>query len=118
MADAGRMVVATGRPPGPVRAGLVALRVGQQELAGAAAAEQVQCPPENGDGAQAQFRRDARKTVELAREVSEVEKPKKPAPVVDLMAALKQSLAQMEGKKKPAATVAEADVPARKRSRK
>ena len=36
------------------------------------------------------------------REVSEVEKPKKPAPVVDLMAALKQSLAQMEGKKKPA----------------
>jgi non-homologous end joining protein Ku len=33
-----------------------------------------------------------------------VEKPKKLAPVVDLMAALKQSLAQMEGKKKPAAT--------------
>ncbi len=37
-------------------------------------------------------------------EVSEVEKPKKLAPVVDLMFALKQSLAQMEGKKKPAAT--------------
>jgi len=37
-------------------------------------------------------------------EVAEVEKPKKLAPVVDLMAALKQSLAQMEGKKKPAAT--------------
>jgi DNA end-binding protein Ku len=36
--------------------------------------------------------------------VEEVEKPKKLAPVVDLMAALKQSLAEMEGKKKPAAT--------------
>jgi non-homologous end joining protein Ku len=36
--------------------------------------------------------------------VAAVEKPKKLAPVVDLMAALKQSLAQMEGKKKPAAT--------------
>src|ERR1700740_3718111 len=36
-------------------------------------------------------------------EVAEVEKPKKLAPVVDLMAALKQSLAQMEGQKKPAA---------------
>jgi DNA end-binding protein Ku len=39
------------------------------------------------------------------REVTEVEKPRKPAPVVDLMAALKQSLAQMEGKKKPAQRV-------------
>jgi DNA end-binding protein Ku len=37
-------------------------------------------------------------------EVAAVEKPKKLAPVIDLMAALKQSLAQMEGKKKPAAT--------------
>ena len=37
-------------------------------------------------------------------EVAEIEKPKKLAPVVDLMAALKQSLAEMEGKKKPAAT--------------
>ncbi len=36
-------------------------------------------------------------------EVKEVEKPKNLAPVVDLMAALKQSLAEMEGKKKPAA---------------
>src|SRR5215831_13914460 len=36
--------------------------------------------------------------------IAEVEKPKKLAPVVDLMAALKQSLADMEGKKKPAAT--------------
>ncbi|MFZ1011505.1 MAG: Ku protein, partial [Candidatus Sulfotelmatobacter sp.] len=36
-------------------------------------------------------------------EVAAVERPKKLAPVVDLMAALKQSLAQMEGRKKPAA---------------
>ena len=41
-------------------------------------------------------------------EVAAVEKPKKLAPVVDLMAALKQSLAQMEGKKKPSATAGEA----------
>lgn len=34
------------------------------------------------------------------KQVSAVEKPKKPAPVVDLMEALKQSLAEMEGKKK------------------
>src|SRR5215467_1150914 len=34
--------------------------------------------------------------------IAEVEKPKKLAPVVDLMSALKASLAQMEGKKKPA----------------
>ena len=40
--------------------------------------------------------------------IVEVEKPKKLAPVVDLMAALKQSLAEMEGKKKPAAREAEA----------
>ena len=44
-------------------------------------------------------------------EVAAVEKPKKLAPVVDLMAALKQSLAQMEGKKKPVAT-AKAEAPA------
>src|SRR6478672_7477617 len=50
-------------------------------------------------------------------EVAEVEQPKKLAPVVDLMAALKQSLAQMERKKKPAATVSEAEAPSRKRSR-
>ena len=36
--------------------------------------------------------------------IAEVEKPKKLAPVVDLMSALKASLAEMEGKKKPAAT--------------
>jgi DNA end-binding protein Ku len=35
------------------------------------------------------------------KEVPEVPKPKKMAPVVDLMAALKESLAQTEGKKKP-----------------
>jgi DNA end-binding protein Ku len=35
--------------------------------------------------------------------VVEIEKPKKLAPVVDLMSALKASLAEMEGKKKPAA---------------
>jgi DNA end-binding protein Ku len=34
------------------------------------------------------------------REVVAVEQPGKPAPVVDLMAALKQSLADMEGRKK------------------
>jgi DNA end-binding protein Ku len=36
-------------------------------------------------------------------EIAEVEQPKKLAPVVDLMAALKASLVQMEGRKKPAA---------------
>jgi len=46
--------------------------------------------------------------------IAEVEKPKKLAPVVDLMSALKQSLAQMEGKKKPAAP---AESAGRKRSR-
>jgi DNA end-binding protein Ku len=40
--------------------------------------------------------------------IAEVEKPKKLAPVVDLMSALKQSLAQMEGKKKPASPAREA----------
>jgi DNA end-binding protein Ku len=42
------------------------------------------------------------------REVTAVEKPVKPAPVVDLMAALKQSLSQMEGKKKGPQRVQEA----------
>jgi DNA end-binding protein Ku len=49
--------------------------------------------------------------------IAEVEKPKKIAPVVDLMAALKQSLAQMEGKKKPAATTAAAEAAPRKRAK-
>jgi DNA end-binding protein Ku len=34
------------------------------------------------------------------KEIPEIKKPRKPAPVGDLMSALKQSLAQMEGKKK------------------
>jgi DNA end-binding protein Ku len=46
--------------------------------------------------------------------IAEVEKPKKLAPVVDLMSALKQSLAEMEGRKKP---VAPAESAGRKRSR-
>lgn len=45
-------------------------------------------------------------------EVEAVEKPKKMAPVVDLMAALKQSLAQMEGKK-GGTRVAEAEAESR-----
>jgi DNA end-binding protein Ku len=52
------------------------------------------------------FQENLKKLIETkleGGEVAEVEKPKKLAPVVDLMAALKQSLAQMEGKKKPAA---------------
>jgi len=40
--------------------------------------------------------------------ITEVEKPKKLAPVIDLMSALKQSLAEMEGKKKPATAAREA----------
>jgi DNA end-binding protein Ku len=44
--------------------------------------------------------------------VVEIDKPKKMAPVVDLMAALKQSLAEMEGKKKPAAKAEEERVAA------
>ena len=39
--------------------------------------------------------------------IAEVEKPKKLAPGVDLMSALKQSLAEMEGKKKPSAATRE-----------
>jgi DNA end-binding protein Ku len=67
------------------------------------------------------FQENLRKLIETkleGGEVAEIEQPKKLAPVVDLMAALKQSLAQMEGKKKPAATVDVAEAPARKRSRK
>ncbi len=57
------------------------------------------------------FQDNLKKLIETKLEggtVAEVEKPKKLAPVVDLMAALKQSLADMEGKKKPAATTREA----------
>ena len=52
------------------------------------------------------FQENLKKLIETKLEggkIAEVEKPKKLAPVVDLMAALKQSLAEMEGKKKPAA---------------
>src|SRR5690348_12986848 len=52
------------------------------------------------------FQENLKKLIETKLEggkITEVEKPKKLAPVVDLMAALKQSLAEMEGKKKPAA---------------
>src|SRR5438309_8981574 len=49
--------------------------------------------------------------------IAEVEKPKKLAPVVDLMAALKQSLAEMEGKKKPAARAGREAAAGAKRSR-
>ena len=62
------------------------------------------------------FQENLKKLIEAkleGGEVAAVEKPKKLAPVVDLMAALKQSLAQMEGKKKPAATAkSEAPAPA------
>jgi DNA end-binding protein Ku len=60
------------------------------------------------------FQENLKKLIEAkleGGEVATVEKPKKLAPVVDLMAALKQSLAQMEGKKKPAAT-AKTEAPA------
>ena len=63
------------------------------------------------------FQENVKKLIETKLEggkITEVEKPKKLAPVVDLMAALKQSLAEMEGKKKPSAPAREA---AGKRSR-
>lgn len=53
------------------------------------------------------FQENLKKMIQTKLEggkITEVEKPKKLAPVVDLMSALKQSLAEMEGKKKPAAT--------------
>jgi DNA end-binding protein Ku len=48
--------------------------------------------------------------------IAEVEKPKKLAPVVDLMSALKASLAEMEGKKKPAAHAGQGTPASRKKS--
>src|SRR6202050_5096928 len=60
------------------------------------------------------FQENLKKLIEAkleGGEVAAVERPKKLAPVVDLMAALKQSLAQMEGRKKPAAA-AKAEAPA------
>ncbi|HEY1799480.1 MAG TPA: Ku protein [Terriglobales bacterium] len=53
-----------------------------------------------------EFQENLKKLIETKLEggkITEVEKPKKLAPVVDLMSALKQSLAEMEGKKKPVA---------------
>jgi len=61
------------------------------------------------------FQENLKKLIEVkleGGEVASVERPKKLAPVVDLMAALKQSLAQMEGKKKPAATASSEEAPA------
>src|SRR5246127_5504266 len=61
------------------------------------------------------FQENLKKLIEAKLEggdVVAVEKPKKLAPVVDLMAALKQSLAPMEGKKKPAATATAEETPA------
>ena len=52
------------------------------------------------------FEENVKKLIEAhleGKEVTPVPKPHKPAPVTDLMAALKQSLNQMEGKKKPPA---------------
>jgi DNA end-binding protein Ku len=62
------------------------------------------------------FQDNLKKLIETKLEggtIAEVEKPKKPAPVVDLMSALKQSLAEMEGRKKPVAAAREA-APGRK----
>lgn len=66
-----------------------------------------------------EFQENLKKLIETkleGGEVAEVPKPKKLAPVVDLMAALKQSLAQMEGKKKPAASEKPAAEPATARA--
>ena len=61
------------------------------------------------------FQDNVKKLIETKLEggkIAEVEAPKKLAPVVDLMAALKQSLAEMEGKKKPVATAKSSSSPA------
>jgi len=58
-----------------------------------------------------EFQDNLKKMIETKLEggqIEEVEQPKKLAPVVDLMSALKASLAEMEGKKKPAAKAVEA----------
>src|SRR5207245_7827906 len=62
------------------------------------------------------FQENVKKLIETKLEggkIAEVEKPKKLAPVVDLMAALKQSLAEKEGKKKQGATEREAGASSR-----
>ena len=66
------------------------------------------------------FQENLKKLIQTKLEggtIAEVEKPKKLAPVVDLMSALKQSLADMEGKKKPAATAPGEAATAKKKSR-
>ena len=66
------------------------------------------------------FQENLKKLIQTKLEggtIAEVEKPKKLAPVVDLMSALKQSLADMEGKKKPAATAPREAATAKKKSR-
>jgi DNA end-binding protein Ku len=66
------------------------------------------------------FQENLKKLIQAKLEggtIAEVEKPKKLAPVVDLMSALKQSLADMEGKKKPAATAPREAATAKKKSR-
>ena len=63
------------------------------------------------------FQENLKKLIETkleGGEIQEVEKPKKMAPVIDLMAALKESLAQS---KKPAASERESAAPAAKRGR-
>src|SRR5207302_10329052 len=69
-----------------------------------------------------EFQENLKKLIEAkleGGEIAAVEKPKKLAPVVDLMAALKQSLAQTEGKKPAArAAVRGTALAARKSSRK
>jgi DNA end-binding protein Ku len=63
------------------------------------------------------FQDNVKKLIETKLEggqIAEVEQPKKLAPVVDLMAALKQSLAEMEGKKKPAAGTREPAISTKK----
>ena len=69
------------------------------------------------------FQENLKKLIQAKLEggaVAEVEKPKKLAPVVDLMSALKQSLAQTESRKKPAAAATEPReaAPARRSGRK
>src|ERR1051325_7167333 len=67
-----------------------------------------------------EFQDNLKKLIETKLEggkIVEVEKPKKMAPVVDLMAALKQSLAEMEGKKKPAAGTKETATAKKSRGR-
>ena len=66
------------------------------------------------------FQENLKKMIQTKLEggkIAEVEKPKKLAPVVDLMSALKQSLAEMEGKKKPAATAPRAAAASGKKAR-